>query len=219
MITALFSVRSFQGRFSRDTRIKEHFVIKRNKFTAAIILLLTCLIIPKARAAEVPRTILKTFFETGDIPSGQDFKDLIDSALNLVDDGLTIYRVGADSFGHATRLDAGTNIDGSLTFMPASSYPILAPNWLGQSGFLPLELRDTAAGLHYGFLQLEMASGPLSPPPGSPGPAISAQFLVYESNLNTHITTFVAAVPEPTSVLVFGCIVIGGIAIRRWLPL
>ena len=129
-------------------------------------MLLSLLFVPCAHAAIETRAELKTRFENGDIPDGQDFKDLIDSALNLVDDGLTVYRLGSDSSGHAIRLDAGATIDGSISFSPTSPLPPLAPNWLGQFGFLPLELRDSSSLPHYGFLQMQMASGPLLPPSG-----------------------------------------------------
>lgn len=36
------------------------------------------------------RTSLKTFFETGDVPTGQNFSDLIDSCLNIVETGVQI---------------------------------------------------------------------------------------------------------------------------------
>lgn len=39
--------------------------------------------------ALVPRTVLKSFFQTGDIPTEEQFSDTIDSALNLQDDGIT----------------------------------------------------------------------------------------------------------------------------------
>lgn len=39
------------------------------------------------------RNVLQGHFETGDIPDQEDFRDFIDSALNLSDDGLSVYRV------------------------------------------------------------------------------------------------------------------------------
>jgi hypothetical protein len=171
-------------------------------------------IVPSVRAIE-SRAILKTYFETGDIPSSQDFADLIDSVLNLADDGLTVYRIGTDSSGHAMRLEAGAPIDALLSFAPTTPFPSLAPQWAGQFGFLPLELRDSSSASHYGFFQMQMASGPLPPPPGSPGPAISVQYLAFETNANTPITTFVST-PEPTSAIVFGCVGVLMLPIVRW---
>jgi len=135
------------------------------RFRVAATLLFALLFVPFANAAEQKREYLEKRFENGDIPDGQDFKDLIDSALNLTDDGLTIYRIGGDSSGHAMRLNAGATIDGSVSFSSTSPLPTLAPQWAGQFGFLPLEIRDSSSASHYGFLQMHMASGPLPPPP------------------------------------------------------
>lgn len=44
--------------------------------------------------AEQNRTYLIDRFKDGEIPTGQDFADMIDSSLNLLDDGLTSYKVG-----------------------------------------------------------------------------------------------------------------------------
>jgi hypothetical protein len=38
-----------------------------------------------------PRDILETFFETGDIPTADQFKDLLDSYIHQTDDGVTVY--------------------------------------------------------------------------------------------------------------------------------
>jgi len=163
---------------------------------------LVSMFVPWSSAAIVTRPILKDFFQTGDIPTGQDFKDLIDSALNLTDDGLIIYRVGADSSGRALRFEAGATIDGSLTYLPTTLNAELAPNWAGLFGFLPLELLDATNASHYGYLQMQMASGPLPPPPGSPGPVIHVDYLVFDSVANTPLITAVTT-PEVTSALVW----------------
>jgi hypothetical protein len=42
--------------------------------------------------SEQNRSYLIDKFQDGDIPTGQDFADMIDSALNLLDDGLTVYK-------------------------------------------------------------------------------------------------------------------------------
>jgi hypothetical protein len=151
-------------------------------------------------AAEQTREYLKTRFEDGDIPSGQDFKDLIDSALNLQDDGLTIYRVGiSGSLGAAARLNAGEVVGPLLSYADFSTHPPLAPLWLGQFGFLSLEFQDSSHASHYCYFQLEMASGPEPPPPGSPGPAISVEYLVWQTDANVSLTTAVA--PEPSTIV------------------
>jgi hypothetical protein len=181
---------------------------------AAVILLSIPLVVPIASAAEQTRSYLKEKFQDGDIPTGQDFKDLIDSSLNLLDDGLTIYRIGADSSGNALRLDAGAVVDGSLGYASASDNPPLAPLWAGQFGFLPLEYRDASAASHYGFLQMQMASGPLPPPPGSPGPAIFVEYLVFETDANVPVTTF-TVVPEPASAVLLCCAGLGAVPLLR----
>jgi hypothetical protein len=38
--------------------------------------------------AYLSRDTLKTYFETGDIPTQEEFKDTIDSSLNMIDDGI-----------------------------------------------------------------------------------------------------------------------------------
>src|SRR5687768_17712801 len=91
--------------------------------------------ISTAFAAEQNRTYLIERFQDGDIPTGQDFADLIDSALNLVDDGLTTYRIGVDSSGAALRLNAGETVSPLLTFIPKSANPPMAPLWAGEFGF------------------------------------------------------------------------------------
>ncbi len=171
-------------------------------------------LVPTAPASEQNRSYLYTRFENGDIPDGQDFKDLIDSALNLVDDGLTSYRVGiSGSLGAAARLSAGEVVGPALSYVDYSTHPLLAPNWLGQFGFLPLEFQDSGGAPHYGYFQLEMASGPVPPPPGSPGPAISVEYLVWQTDANVSLTT--AAVPEPSTVLLAALGIIGLAAYHR----
>lgn len=63
------------------------------------------------------RTTLKTFFETGDVPNGNDYANLIDSCLNMVETGPQNI---AGAFGTtelvASRVSAGpTNLTGTLT--------------------------------------------------------------------------------------------------------
>jgi hypothetical protein len=166
-------------------------------FCAAFLVVMGLWSIPTARAAEQNRTYLIERFQDGDIPTGQDFKDLIDSALNLVDDGLTSYRIGVDSSGSALRLIEGQTVGPSLAFAPKADNPPLAPLWAGQFGFLPMEFQDASLNSHYGYFQLQMDAGPLPPPPGSPGPAIFVEYLVWETDANVPVTTSV--VPEPMS--------------------
>ena len=46
-------------------------------------------------------------FKNGDIPDQEDFADTIDSALNLVDDGLVSYKVVTPTFGTLKRFGIG----------------------------------------------------------------------------------------------------------------
>src|SRR4249920_3069281 len=78
----------------------------------------------------------------------------------------------------------------------------------GSSGFFRSRIKDASLGIHYGYLQMLMASGPLLPPPGSPGPAIFVEYSVWQTDANVPLTTSV--VPEPASAALVG---IGGIAI------
>lgn len=175
-------------------------------FVASLLVVALSSGISTAFAAEQTRTYLIEKFQDGDIPTDQDFADTIDSALNLVDDGLVSYRIGVDSSGAALRLNAGETVSPLLTFIPKSANPPLAPLWAGQFGFLPIEFQDAASNSHYGYFQISMASGPLPPPPGSPGPAIFVEYLVWETYANVPVTTSV--VPEPLSATLLCCAVI-----------
>src|SRR5687767_5788229 len=178
-------------------------MLKRTvRFCALVAIVMSFAGISTARAVEEKRTYLIEKFQDGDIPTGQDFADMIDSALNLLDDGLTTYRIGADSAGAALRLNAGEVVGPGLTFAHKSTNPPMAPLWLGQFGFLPMEFQDASSNTHYGYFQLQMGSGPQPPPPGSPGPAIFVEYLVWETDANVPVTT--AVVPEPMTAVMLG---------------
>ena len=51
-----------------------------------MLVILVLALVGGATYALVPRTVLKDFFQTGDIPKEEEFKDVIDSSLNMVDD-------------------------------------------------------------------------------------------------------------------------------------
>lgn len=157
-------------------------------------------------AAKVPRTVLKSYFETGDKPTQAQFADLIDSALNLVDDGLVSYSL-SDSGGRAPRFDAGAVIGPGLAFAPLSSVQGFSDDWLGQSGFLPLAfLQDSQ--LHYGFLQIS------SPVPGSPNAySMSVEYLAYEDLADTALVT--QTVPEPSTLALAASALVGLFVWRR----
>lgn len=188
-----------------------------------------------ARAAIEPRAILKTYFQTGDVPTEEQFADLIDSLVNIVDDryliGLKVYDpLLSYSSGDTivlTRLGVGDRVgevaEGSGSTPPAlefASWPPLDPNdpteidvatdFAGQSGFLGIQLQDSTGQVNYGYLQMRM-----DPVGSATHPAIHVEYLVYESAPNTPIT--VVAVPEPgTAALVaLGML---GIVVRRRRP-
>jgi hypothetical protein len=159
---------------------------------------------PSAHAAIEPRSILKTYFETGDVPTQDQFSNLIDSYIHLTDDGLTLTGIGAtpdgSAAGQAIRVGGNAGINESLpdTFggtwkSPTSTaLPRLYARFGGTSGFLPLKY-EGLDGAHYGFLQIDMGTDPGV----SPGAPIFVTQWVWESSANTALTTF--AVPEPTT--------------------
>lgn len=146
-----------------------------------------------AESALVPRTVLKSFFQTGDFPTQSQFASLIDSVLNISDDrdliGLRTY-----SDGGAIRLEEGASLGPLLDYSPSTG---LAPEWAGQSGFLGLAFTENAE-THYGYLQLragEHGGTDLYP--------IFVTYFVFEDLPNTEL--LVTSVPEP-STLVLGAI-------------
>ncbi len=146
-----------------------------------------------AEAAKVPRAVLKEFFQTGDVPTQQDFADVIDSMININDDrdllGLRTY-----SDGGAIRLDEGATLGPLLDYSPSTG---LAPEWAGQSGFLGLAFTEDTE-THYGYLQLRAGE-----PGGTELYPLFVTYFVFEDLPNTEL--LVTSVPEP-STLVLGVI-------------
>lgn len=63
--------------------------MKNNKGFATIYILLIVLLAGGVVYAVVQRNVLKSFFETGDKPTADQFADTIDSSMNLQDDGIS----------------------------------------------------------------------------------------------------------------------------------
>lgn len=170
--------------------------------------LLAAILLPSRHAmgAVEPRSILKTFFETGDVPTQDQFANLIDSYIHQTDDGLTLAGIGNEAgTGNAARLGTNVGINEVLPFATlGASRPAMAPLWTGQSGFLPLKYLDSALAPHYGFLQIHMDASSLLPP------AIHVDYWVWESSANTTLTTF--AVPEPGIAML---VTLGAVAAMR----
>jgi hypothetical protein len=146
-----------------------------------------------AQSAIVPREILKTYFEIGDVPTQEQFTSLIDSMINVIDDHHLI-GLRTNSLGQAMLLQEGETLGPLLDFSPASG---LAPEWAGQSGFLGLAFSENAE-THYGYLQLRGGE------PGSAGPyPMFVTYFVFQDLPNTELQ--VTSVPEP-STLVLGAI-------------
>jgi hypothetical protein len=170
-------------------------------FAAATAILFCC---PPVQGAIEPRSILKTFFETGDVPTQDQFSNLIDSYIHKTDDGYTLVGIGSVSDGsaggRAIRVGGNVGINEQLpdTFSgnwkapQSTALPRMCSEFCGTSGFLPLKY-EGLDGPRYGFLQIDMAADPGA----SPGAAIYVTQWVWESSPNTGLTTF--AVPEPTT--------------------
>ena len=140
-------------------------------FVATTAILFCC---PPAHAAIEPRSILKTFFETGDVPTQDQFSNLIDSYIHQTDDGLTLTGIGAtpdgSAAGRAIRVGGNVGINELLpdTFggtwkpyptPPGTPLPQMCSMFCGTSGFLPLKYAGSD-GPHYGFLQIDMGADP-----------------------------------------------------------
>jgi hypothetical protein len=170
------------------------------RFISAAFLLMS--VSPFASAAIETRDTLKTFFETGDVPTQDQFRDLIDSFLNYNDDGLSITGVVQNSStGAAGRQSAGDVIDSSSVFAPIGGpgavIPPMAPEFSGQSGFLGLRLSDASAQTHFGYFQLTMDDLLLIDPAG-----IHVDYFVFNDAVGEAIS--VNTVPVPAAAWLLG---------------
>jgi hypothetical protein len=172
---------------------------------------LFCMLFVSSQAANAieTRSILETYFQTGSVPTGEDFKDLIDSFVNYSDDGLTSYRLtgigntpapGSGPNGQGLRVNQNVGINEVLPYADlhagytAADLPDMEPQWAGNFGFLPLRYISNSTGqTHFAYLQGRMdASGT-----ATLGPAFHAQYLVFETTAGQTLVTSV--VPEPAS--------------------
>jgi hypothetical protein len=174
-----------------------------NRRCAAVLVVLSLIAGATSQAfgAVVPRALLKTYFETGDVPTQEQFGTLIDSMVHgtVVDDrfllGLRQYDPGSTFLpGDIKRFGIGDKAPaGPLGYvLPGSGGTIqMAPDFAGHFGFAALLFGDSTGQSYYGFMQLEM--DPLSPT--AAGPGIHVQYIGIESQPNTPVTMEV--IPEP----------------------
>ena len=95
------------------------------------------------------KTTLKTFFETGDVPTGANYADLIDSQINIVETAVQVMG-GALSTTEliTTRVSAtDVNITGTLTFGGAFSAGTVVANSVTTSAFVTTNV--SASGTVY----------------------------------------------------------------------
>ena len=152
----------------------------------------------RAGAAIESRDVLKTYFETGDVPTEQQFANFLDSMVHQVEDGHLIGVVPTPD--GAARLGEGESVGPGLTFGAAAG---LSDDWLQQSGFLGLSF-NILTETHYGYLQISAADDANSPYP------MQVDYFVYETTPDTSITT--ATVPEPATL---SLLAFGGLALSR----
>lgn len=165
-----------------------------------------------AGAAIESREVLKTYFETGDVPTQDQFDNLIDSLINVVDDryllGLRVYNPQI-SYNPGDTVIAKKAIYGATVQTPLAEcvtadrfiadhlHVDMSTDFAGQHGYLELVFGDSL-GTYYGYMQLTM-----EPDPGvAPGPGIFVEYIVIETTPFQAIQ--IAEVPEPASLTFMG---------------
>jgi len=139
-----------------------------------------------AVAAEQNRSYLYDKFQDGDIPTGQDFADMIDSALHFMDSGFNVMGTAAASDGRALLLEAGATVDASLTYAEVAG---LSNFWAGHSGFMAVLFADGPVS-HYGYFQLSSGE-----PGGTALYPMHIQSFTWEDQPGAPLVT--SSVPEP----------------------
>ena len=158
----------------------------------SLMLLASFSIMSPVIAATESRDVLKTYFETGDIPTEEEFSNLIDSYIHRLDDGLTFIGATPDAVAQGSLLGVGIEVGPGSFFAPIAG---LGEEWVGQSGFLGLSLELNSL-THYGYLQI-------SSPPGDQYPMF-VEYVVFETEPNTPIIAIHTPVPEPTTLALLG---------------
>ena len=154
------------------------------------------------QAAIETRDVLKTYFETGDIPTEGvdvngdgvvdfefDYSATGDHSVtgSVAGNSVVVDAPGSDD---AEVLAVGTRIDELELKLQANG--LLGAHWPGNQGFLGLKF-DIGGQTHFGFFQMGMDG------PGTATPyAIHLDYAAWETTPSAEITTF--TVPEPASV-------------------
>ncbi len=175
-------------------------------FAVVSALIVGLAVVGPARAAIESREVLKSYFQTGDKPTQQQFATLIDSNLNAhlsfgntpeehaisLDSG----QIAVDIQGKVRAFAAGETIDGNDDFGGIGDDVVFNP--LATGGVVYAGIQFGLGGAqHFGFLQMQQDG------PGSATPfAIHLHHFVYEDQPNTPITTFYQPIPEPGTWLV-----------------
>jgi hypothetical protein len=110
----------------------------------------------------VNKAVLKSFYETGDVPTESQFGNFIDSMVNLTGNlnvvGIAVTEPASPPApgGNASSKRFGVGIEVPeypLDYLSPNTYSILVePEFAGQSGYMALLLNDALGETYYGFL-------------------------------------------------------------------
>lgn len=192
----------------------------RHRVLLALVLL-AVLGVTRANGETQTRPILKTYFESGDKPTQDQFATLIDSLVQLSDDrtliGLREYNPDAIYLpGDARpvkRFGIGdTTPTSPLGYVLPTPYSLLRmeDDFAGHGRSFAALLYSDASGanLYYAILQLTMdaRNSPTEPP------AINAEYVSIETLPGTPVTMTVVPEPSMLATAAFAC---GILALRR----